>query len=263
MAQVDANWVIPSANPINAPPGVSAVSAGAGITITGTSQNPVISSVTGTGAVQSVEGLVGAIDLFGSGLGIGVSGQTITLTSAVSTLVAGSNCSILESPPGTFTIANTIQAGGTFQRFQPGDIIAASPVSVNGGGGALNCGAVTPLPTVTSANSYVLFTLYMSGLGTLNQGFLLPNKLQVGIFQQGNPNLVCGYDSGTITPLNNLNWGTAIPSSSNFLVTANVPLVDFQNGNYYFGFFVNFPYNSSPYYTFNNLGGRLIFTYLG
>ena len=199
----------------------------------------------------------------GSGLAVSVVGQNIILAPTVGALAAGTNCSIVESPAGTFTINNTLPAGGIFSRFQPDDIFPASPVSVIGGGVPFNCGAVVPLPTVnTNRNSYVLFTLYMTGVGTLNQGFTLPNKLQVGIFQQGNPNLVCGYDSGLITPLDNLNWSTVIPSDANFLTIANVPIADFQNGNYYLGFFVNFPYNASPYYTFNNLGCRLILTYL-
>jgi hypothetical protein len=262
MAQVDANWVVPSANPINAPPGVSTVSAGTGITITGTAQNPVISSASGSGAVQSVEGLVGAIDLFGSGLAITTSGQTITLTSAVSTLIAGSNCSISESPPGTFTINNTLStAAGTITRTVFPVNSAPSSVSLNGDA----IWSIAPLygPTIDPAkNSSVLFVVRMSGVGTKVQAPLTSNVMRAGLY--GPTTELVVYDSGLNQNIN-VNWGNSIFENGNYTVSGTVPIATYtanQFGGLFLGWGIVFPYNSLPYYTFTNMQMKLEMYYI-
>ncbi len=255
MSIVDTNWVIPSANPINAPPGVSAVSAGTGITITGTSQNPVISSASGTGAVQSVEGLVGAIDLFGSGLGIGASGQTITLTSAVSSLVAGSNCSILENPPGTFTINNTapLSGIGTITRYYFPISIPPSPITRIGADGGYVVAQIYGPNVDPLKNSSVFFEIRMSGVGTKLQAPLLQNVMRAGLF---GPTGELIYYNTQLTTNIDVNWGNSIYENANETITGTIPIATYQAyqfGGLYLGWNIVFPYNSNPFYSFTNL----------
>lgn len=254
MSIVDTNWIVPSANPINAPPGVSAISAGAGITITGTSQNPFISSVAGTGAVQSVEGLVGAIDLAGNGVNIGVTGQTITLTSAVSTLVAGTNCSINESPYGTFTIYNTFPVGGTITRYYFPVNVAASPVTRNGADGGYNVASIFGPVVDATKNSSVFFEIRVSGVGTKVQAPLSSNTMRVGLY--GPAGELIYFTTGLNQNID-VNWGNSIFENANETITGTIPIATYQAGGLYMGWDVAFPYNSSPYYSFTNLQMQL------
>jgi hypothetical protein len=261
MSIVDTNWIVPSANPINAPPGVSAVSAGTGITITGTAQNPIISSASGSGAVQSVEGLVGAIDLIGSGLAITTSGQTITLTSAVSTLIAGSNCSISESPPGTFTITNTSTpaSGLTITQADFPINVAASPVTrIGADGGYVVANLYGPIIDATK-NSSVFFQIRMSGVGTKLQAPLLQNVMRAGLF--GPTGELIYYNTQLVTNMD-VNWGNSIFENGNETVIGTIPIATYQAGGLYLGWNIVFPYNANPFYSFTNLQMKLTMYYL-
>jgi hypothetical protein len=55
--------------------------------------------------VLSVESIFGAVNFDGVGIAITPAGSDITLKSAVKTLVAGTNCTIVQTPTGTFTIS--------------------------------------------------------------------------------------------------------------------------------------------------------------
>lgn len=260
------NWIVPSANPNNVQGGVQSITAATpNVTIGGTSSVPTI-GVTNTGGVTQLEGLVGNINLNGVGMtitGASPTAQDVTLTAAVQNIVAGTNCSVVQSPPGTFTINRTGGiGGGTFTTTVFPAVIVGN-TSHPGGGTPNNYGVIT-LPTVDpTKNTNVLFTLTISGIGSQNAAPGFGNDLSVGILRnntQVGTQIV--YNSGLVTPLPALNWNTTIPASNNFIIRQNVPINEYQLGNYNYCMFVSYPLNSFPFYSFSNLSFQLTLTYL-
>lgn len=100
------NWIVPSANP-NTPNGVDHIIAGTpNVTITGSSINPAV-GVT-QGGVLTVETVTGNVNLNpAGGMTIVGSGTDVTLTAPVTSVVGGTNCTIVQNPAGTFVISFT------------------------------------------------------------------------------------------------------------------------------------------------------------
>lgn len=275
MSIVDTNWVVPSGNPINTPPGVAGVTGGAGITITGTAQNPIIGASSGAGAVESVNGLVGSLDITGgAGMSVTTAGQNITLDPAVTALVAGAGCSISEFPPGSriYTITNTaaLTAGTMTSYTQQLDV--PDGTSVDGGGVPLNVGYIQPPPGGVDAgkNASILLELTMCGVGTKVGQASTSNEITCGIYIDrggGNVQQITGY-VGPLQRLIDVNWGTTIPSLSNQgvipnLLRAAITYADYASGNVFFGYFAAYPLlDGVPYYQFTSLKYNLNTIYI-
>jgi hypothetical protein len=197
MSIVDTNWIVPTGNPINTPPGVLSVSAGTGVTITGTDTNPIINASAGTGAVTSVEGLVGGIDIVGgNGMTVTTVDQEITLTPTVQSLVAGSGCTIVQSPSGTFTITNTAVLSPGNLTVVTQQYLSPASTSIIGGTVATNLANVTLSSVDPAKNSTVLLKLTLAGIGTKLSSPGNQNQIRVGVFRAGpgtNTHLF-GYD---------------------------------------------------------------------
>jgi hypothetical protein len=262
------NWIVPSANPNNVQGGVQSVTAGTpNVTIGGTISVPSI-SVTNTGGVTQLEGLVGNINLNGVGMtivGATPTPQDITFTPTVQNIVAGTNCSVVQSPPGTFTVSRTGgTGGGTFTTFVV-PVRNVGSATHPGGGLPNNLGAITGLPTVDpTKNTNVLFTLTMCGIGTLLQPSFPTNDLTVGVLQNNVQGTGSGtvFNSGLVNLSSGVNWNTTLPAAGNFTVRYNMPLANYQSGNFNYALFCSYPLNPSPYYGFTNLQFQLSVTYL-
>ena len=274
MALVDTNWIVPSGNPINTPPGVASISAGTGITVTGTDNNPIVSATSGAGAVQSVDGLVGALSIVGgAGMTVTTNGQDIILDAAVTALVAGNGCSISEFPPGSkiYTITNTaaLTAGTMTSYTQQLDV--PDGTYVVGGGVPINVGYVQPVPGGVDAgkNASIFLELTMCGVGQkVGQGST-SNEITCGVYIDrggGNVQQITGY-VGPLQRQIDVNWGTTIPDLANpgtipNLLRAAVTWADYSSGNLFFGYFAAYPLLDIPYYEFTNLKYNLNTIYI-
>jgi hypothetical protein len=275
MSIVDTNWVVPSGNPINTPPGVASIAAGSGITVTGTDINPIVSATSGAGAVQSVDGLIGALSITGgAGMTVTTNGQEIILDAAVTALVAGNGCSISEFPPGSriYTITNTAAlTAGTMTSYTQ-QLNVPDGTSVEGGGVPLNVGYVQPVPGGVDAgkNGSIFLELTMCGDGRKVGQQSTSNQISCGVYIDrggGNVQLVTGY-VGPLQRQIDVNWGNNIPNLNNQgvipnLLRAAVTWEDYSSGNLFFGYFAAFPLlDGVPYYEFTNLKYNLNTIYI-
>jgi hypothetical protein len=248
------NWIVPSANPNNIQGGVLSIGAATpNVSITGTPSNPLI-GVTNTGGVTTLEGLIGNINLNGVGMtivGATPTAQDVTFTSAVQSIVAGTNCNIVQSPAGTFTINAT--SGGTLTA----TTLTTTPsitLAVNGGGSPVIAQNLTGLPAINSAkNPNVFVVLTMSLQGVLNRPAYPNNDFTMGLFN-GSSGVVV-FNSGLVNQPN-YNWGTDIPNvgNNNMVVSGFVPYATLVNPNMAYAVFMSYPWlGTPPYYTFNNV----------
>lgn len=157
-------------------------------------------------------------------------------------------------------MGNFIKTGGTLTTINLPVVVAPTPVDLYGGGVAINIGSVTGLPLVDPANNpTVSWTLTMSGVGTANISFA--NDIYVGIYQN-NTTFIGGYND-TGSPVPSFNWGTLIPTGSNYSATFNVPIATYQAGNFNYAAFLSYPYDPPTIiYDITNLQFQLSMTYI-
>jgi hypothetical protein len=226
------NWVVPSANPNN----------------------------NSQGGVQTLEGLVGNVNLTGDGItitGASPTPQDIRLAAAVQTLVAGTNCTITQSPTGTFTISSTGGGGGGagMTVVTTTEVVALGSVPLLGGGSPVFIATPSPPPVINAAlNPDVFVIIQMSMTGFLFATPPSTNEFRIGL--ENASGSVLSFNSGLV-PQPNYNWEVIIPDPNNYIIGGFIPIATLSDPTLAYKAFMAFPYaGTPPYYVVSNMRFR-------